>query len=141
MGASTSSFEERRQASGLPDPATRLRQFPEPERSESVVTRNLSVTISRSNGSRTVAVAGEIDVATAPELERVLNDLEHEVVTVDLSEVTFIDSCGLTVLFDAYTRIRHAGGQFAVHGTQPIVQRSIEVTRLDDMVRDDRTAV
>jgi anti-sigma B factor antagonist len=122
-------------------PLPGFRQFPELEEAKCVVTGNLSFNISRSNGSPTVAVAGEIDLATAPELERVLKDFEHEVVTVDLSEVTFIDSCGLTVLFDAYTRIRHAGGQFAVHGTQPIVQRSIEITRLDDMVRDDHTAV
>jgi anti-anti-sigma factor len=47
---------------------------------------------------RTVAVAGELDVATAPTL-RALLDAES-VRVVDLSGVTFIDVAGLRVLLE-----------------------------------------
>jgi anti-sigma B factor antagonist len=47
-----------------------------------------------------VTVAGELDVATAPELERALADAEGQV-TVDLSATTFADPAALRVLLAA----------------------------------------
>ena len=48
-----------------------------------------------SPGRVVVGVAGEIDVATAPELERALADAGAEKrVVLDLSECQFIDSSG-----------------------------------------------
>jgi anti-anti-sigma factor len=51
-----------------------------------------------------VTVAGELDIATAPDLRRQLaRDLADDavLVVVDLSALTFIDSCGLHALLDA----------------------------------------
>jgi anti-sigma B factor antagonist len=47
-----------------------------------------------------VTVAGELDVATAPELERALAEAEGPV-TVDLSATTFADPAALRVLLAA----------------------------------------
>lgn len=49
-----------------------------------------------------VTVTGEIDMATAPELREVIAaaDPRSGRLVVDLSEVTFIDSAGVAVLFD-----------------------------------------
>ena len=90
----------------------------------------LSFTISRSSGRTLVAVAGEIDLATAPELDAVLQDFGHHSVTVDLNDVTFIDSFGLATLMRAHDRIAHAGGRLCVRGRRPNVRRTFQVAGL-----------
>ena len=97
----------------------------------------LSFNVSRSNGSSVVAVAGEIDMATAPELAIVLDDFAQESVIVDLSAVTFIDSSGLATLADAHKRMGHAGGKLAIDRVQPNVRKLFEITRLTELFRSD----
>ena len=55
-------------------------------------------------GDRLLVVHGELDIATAPELVEMLHRLRHQghAVQVDLAEVTFMDSTGLTTLMDAH---------------------------------------
>jgi anti-sigma B factor antagonist len=60
-----------------------------------------------------LAVRGEIDICTAPDLRDGLRDAVHAatrgtVVMADLSAVRFIDSCGLTTLVEAeaYAAVR-----------------------------------
>lgn len=60
-----------------------------------------------------LAVRGEIDICTAPDLRNGLRDAVHAatrgtVVMADLSAVRFIDSCGLTTLVEAeaYAAVR-----------------------------------
>jgi anti-sigma B factor antagonist len=51
-----------------------------------------------------VAVRGEVDLATADEVQRVLDELRSEGwrdVVVDLREVEFLDSTGLSLLLTA----------------------------------------
>jgi anti-anti-sigma factor len=77
-----------------------------------------------------VTVAGELDVATAPELERALADAEGQV-TVDLSATTFADPAALRVLLAARAdgvqlRVRsRRDGQvarlFALTGTETLL--------------------
>lgn len=57
-----------------------------------------------------LAVRGEIDIKTAPDLESALSETVGDPVIVDLSEVTFIDSTGLRVLVMERTRIESGGG-------------------------------
>ena len=97
----------------------------------------LSFHVSRSNGSSVVAVAGEIDIATAQDLASVLNDFAQESVIVDLSAVTFIDSSGLAILVEARRRMSSAGGQLAIDRVQPNVLKVFEITRLTELIRSD----
>jgi anti-anti-sigma factor len=141
MGAiPPSSFEERR-LSGLPDPDPGFRHFPEPMQGVCTMIEGLSFTLSRANGSTVIAVAGEIDGATAPELDGALRHFERESVTVDLSGVTFIDSSGLGTLVEAHKRISVAGGRLTVIGSQPNVRKVFEISRLAGMLRVHETAV
>jgi anti-sigma B factor antagonist len=57
-----------------------------------------------------VRVAGEVDLASAPELSSRLDALpaNGNPVVVDLSEVSFIDSIGLGVLVSTWTRCRES---------------------------------
>jgi anti-anti-sigma factor len=123
------------------DPDPGLRHFPEPTQGVCTMTGTLSFTVSRTTGSTVIAVAGEIDGATAPELDTALQHFEQEFVTVDLSGVTFIDSSGLGTLVQAHQRISLAGGRLTVSGSRPNVQKTFEITHLADTFRADQTAI
>jgi anti-sigma B factor antagonist len=83
------------------------------------------------DGTRVVAVAGEVDLYTAPEFERPLesNGSAGGRIVVDLSECTFRDSTGLGILVQA---TRHGGSNpFLVVACGLEVLRAFEVTGLD----------
>ncbi|MET0602629.1 MAG: STAS domain-containing protein [Baekduia sp.] len=81
-----------------------------------------------------VAVEGEIHVSTAPEFSAMLNatvEGGRTSLVLDLTDVMFIDSTGLSVLLNALRQVTHAGGQMAVVCSNPTVLRLFEITRLD----------
>ncbi|WP_431898802.1 STAS domain-containing protein [Nonomuraea sp. bgisy101] len=62
----------------------------------------------------TVMCRGEVDIATAEQLERLLVDVlsrSRPDVVLDLREVTFLDAGGLTALIRADDRARRLGGR------------------------------
>ena len=81
-----------------------------------------------------VALTGELDVATSPSVEQRLMVLEagsppaH--VLLDLRELRFIDSTGLSLLINADSRARKAGRRVTiVSGTGPC-KRILDTTGL-----------
>jgi len=63
-----------------------------------------SVTAEEHDGRAVVRVAGEVDVATVGEVERVLREqLDQGPVVLDLAQLEFIDSTGIRLL-DALVR-------------------------------------
>src|SRR5437764_254298 len=69
-----------------------------------------------------VAVVGEVDAATASQLEERLLDLLRrplERLTVDLSATTFIDSCGLAALVAGLRGARERGVEFILASPTP----------------------
>lgn len=87
---------------------------------------------SRGNGVVVIA-AGEIDLATSPQLrEALLNPAAHAAnVVLDLREVTFIDSSGLGVIVGQHKRAQERDEQFAVAvGGAAAVQRILELSGL-----------
>jgi len=90
---------------------------------------------------------GEIDVATSPELHGLLGEVIGEapqLVIVDLTEVTFIDSTGLGVLVGAVRDVRAGGGDVRLVVTQPQIIKLLELTGLDEVfsvVSNTRDAV
>jgi anti-anti-sigma factor len=66
-----------------------------------------SISTSAHGNRMVVLVRGELDLATAPDLDEVVNeglDAGREVV-VDLRELVFMDSSGLRVLVRAHARV------------------------------------
>jgi anti-sigma B factor antagonist len=63
-----------------------------------------------------IRIDGELDVATAPALERALDAarVDGADVTVDLTGTTFLDSCGLNVLLAAARKARGRGHRLDV---------------------------
>lgn len=81
-----------------------------------------------------VAVAGDADLYSAPELrDRLTSLLDDGVryVAVDLSETTFVDSMTLGVLLGAVKRLRTSGGRLEVIVPRPDIRRIFEITMLD----------
>jgi anti-sigma B factor antagonist len=68
-------------------------------------------------GVHVIAVAGELDIATAPELCARLDNkraARRPRLLVDLTEVDFCDSTGLRALLGAASEVRANGGRFAI---------------------------
>ena len=84
-----------------------------------------------------VAVSGELDVHTAPELQAELDRLSRPAgaaVIVDLSDVAFIDSTGLGVLVSTLKHVREAGGTLDVVVVAPRVLKVFALTGLDVVI-------
>ncbi|MEZ0292305.1 MAG: STAS domain-containing protein [Solirubrobacteraceae bacterium] len=83
-----------------------------------------------------VAVGGEVDLFTAPEFkQRVMAPIAAgvDVVVVDLTETTFIDSSSLGALIGAHRRLKSRGGRLIVAcATEPIV-KTFRITGLDSV--------
>jgi anti-sigma B factor antagonist len=70
----------------------------------------------REGGSVTVAVAGEIDLSTADQLDAAIRQAEEtdtNRIVVDLSALSFVDSTGLSVLLEAIKRTRRDGNRLS----------------------------
>ena len=83
-----------------------------------------------------VAVAGEIDLFTAPELKAALGealDSGHTRIVVDLAETTFLDSTALGVLIGAVKRLRSRDGVLTIVNTDPNIAKTFEITGLDQI--------
>ena len=87
-------------------------------------------------GHHVIAVRGEIDLFTAPELKQALTEAieggEHRV-AIDLTDVSFLDSTALGVLIGAVKRLRSRGGALAIVNTEPSIAKTFEITGLDQI--------
>ena len=81
-----------------------------------------------------IAVAGEVDLFTAPEFkERVMAPIAADVgrVVVDLADATFIDSSSLGVLIGAHRRLKGRGGRLMIACDNQAILKTFRVTGLD----------
>ncbi|WP_193373720.1 MULTISPECIES: STAS domain-containing protein [Nocardiopsis] len=81
-----------------------------------------------------VAVSGEIDLYTAPQLHSELVDaLEDGArrLIIDMSRVEFCDSTGMNVLLSAMKRAREKEGDLELVAPKPAVMKILEVTGLN----------
>ena len=81
----------------------------------------------------TVEVSGEIDIASAPAMRSHLNDCLAEgytEITLDLTEMTFIDSSGLGVLVGVMNRLRREGGRLIIRDPPPVAVQVLGVSGL-----------
>src|SRR5581483_2391408 len=86
----------------------------------------------------TLAVRGEVDLLTAPELGAIVDlviDRDHRVVVLDLAELRFMDGSGLGVIAKGAERLRTTGGEFVLRSPSVLLARLLEITGLIDAVR------
>jgi anti-anti-sigma factor len=89
----------------------------------------------RSGGVFVVTVAGELDLANAPTLERLLDDVagrQPQSVLLEFHDVTFVDSSGLRVLVEFRNRFgaQEPPTDFLIDGMSPAVERLLEISGL-----------
>ena len=87
---------------------------------------DLSITNAEKAGKTLVTVVGEVDVSNAGELREAVDsalEVAPAAVSVDLAEVSYIDSTGIGVLVGAATRAQEAGVAFSVAHPQTNVKR------------------
>jgi anti-sigma B factor antagonist len=92
--------------------------------------------IDQAQGCVVVTAGGEIDLHTAPGFDdagQVAAQFSPRVV-IDLSDVTFLDSCGLQVLLRMLTRASTKGAQVALVGAPGIVYSVLAVTQIDGAI-------
>ena len=72
-----------------------------------------------------IRLRGEVDIATLPTLELALDIIVDRAAdaTIDLTELTFINVCGLRTLARAAIRLRMAGRCLRLSGTGTLTHR------------------
>jgi anti-anti-sigma factor len=85
-----------------------------------------SISISDRDGRAVVVIRGELDLATAPDLEAAIKSRldDGQDVVVDLRELEFMDSTGLRVLVAAHGRVEGTEQRFLI--VRPLPGASIE---------------
>ena len=96
----------------------------------------LSLDIEVGTAGTTVRVAGDIDVAAAPQLRECLAALDGNV-TVDLSKVPFLDSTAINVFLGEHKRRSAAGATLTITGASANALRVFEVTGVDRLLNID----
>jgi len=96
-------------------------------------TADFSVAVAFEGGEHVVMVAGEVDMATAPEFAAAVGTLggPGARLVFDLSSVTFMDSSGLNVIATTLLRLREQGGRACVRGPSALVRQTIKISGLD----------
>lgn len=93
-------------------------------------------------GIRAFTVRGELDMSTAPDLERLLEDTISDTdasVVLDLSGCEFIDSTGIALIVRAWQRVdRDAGGdgrgRLVLCCSNHQVRRLLEITGVESSI-------
>jgi anti-sigma B factor antagonist len=81
-----------------------------------------------------VAISGQVDLATAPELKDRMLDLVaagHDRLIADLSSTEFLDSTALGALVSVLKRLRLKGGEMRLVCTSPGILKVFDITGLD----------
>lgn len=95
---------------------------------------DFAIATERANGVPIIALTGEVDLYTAPNLKEELIRLIDEGarrVVVDFTDTSFIDSTTLGVLVSGLKRLRLQGGQLALVITDRSILKIFEITGLD----------
>lgn len=84
-----------------------------------------------------VRVAGDMDVATVPELDAAIQKRLADgylVLVLDLAGVTFLDSSGLGVLVSHHKTLRRQSGSLRIANASPRVLAVLSITGLDEVL-------
>jgi anti-sigma B factor antagonist len=97
----------------------------------------LGIETSARGGDVVLALAGDIDIHTAPQVRDRLAGLLAEgrtSIVVDLAEVTFLDSSALGALVSAHRDLAAVGGSLRLAAPQAHVLKVFRITRLAEVI-------
>lgn len=87
----------------------------------------------RESGIVVLAVSGEPDVVTGPQLDwhlATLTTAGHHHVILNAADLVFCDACGITVLLRGHTRAREQHGWLRLVAAHPRIRRVLMITAL-----------
>jgi anti-sigma B factor antagonist len=97
----------------------------------------LQILVSHRDAHAYVALTGELDGATAPFLVRTLvelNDTLEGDLVIDIKQLSFIDSTGLSVLVSQQKKLFSKGKKLVIYAPTPMARRLFQITGLDDVL-------
>jgi anti-anti-sigma factor len=97
------------------------------------VESHFRVNVHRDERATVLALSGELDLASGSTLEQELQNAirsDAETVILDLRELDFIDSTGLSIIVKASQHADEAGKRFGVVRGGPQVERLLDLTGL-----------
>ena len=100
-------------------------------------THRLSVRTDSRNGVAHISLDGEIDMSTAPVLERHLAPFESDgvgTIMLDLRDLAFTDSTGIHAFLAARNRVTVSGRRLVLVGATPVVRRVFDLTGNQDLL-------
>lgn len=91
------------------------------------------VSVSERNGVHVVALTGEVDLQTSPQVRNaLLGSLKRRTpVVVDMGGIDYIDSSGVASLVEGFQLARREGVSFSLAGVSPAAMRVLRLARLD----------
>ncbi len=86
----------------------------------------------------TVMIAGELDHCAAPQIRRMLDGLLQDPtlmhLTLDLENLTFMDSSGIGVLLGRLKTLKARGGKMSVKNMQPSIEKLFRLSGLHRVI-------
>ena len=86
----------------------------------------------------TVVIAGELDHCAAPQIRQMLDDLLQDPMllhlTLDLENLTFMDSSGIGVVLGRLRILQSRGGTMSVQNMQPQVEKLFRLSGMHRVI-------
>lgn len=100
------------------------------------------IRIDRDDDGPVVWLAGDLDLATTPQLDECLADVvrgRSGQIVVDLAELSFCDSTGLSAFVRWTRQCNDAGLQLVLRAPTQQLQRLLEITRFESLLHVEPT--
>ncbi len=88
----------------------------------------------REGGKVVISLQGQVDADTSPQLRDLLEEVASEgpqIVVVDLADVDFMDSSGLSALVTGFKGLSEEGAEFVLTRPRPQALKALKLTQLD----------
>ncbi|GAA2416237.1 hypothetical protein GCM10010191_28300 [Actinomadura vinacea] len=95
--------------------------------------RLLDVTARPQDGRTVVRLCGELDIANGDDLRERLAAARRsygDQLILDLADLRFMDSHGLSIIVDCYKEVSGNGGSLVLAAPRPMIRRTLEITGL-----------
>jgi len=88
-------------------------------------------------GATRITVKGRVDYNNAPvlkhKLEEAINN-EHFNIVLNMSQVAYLSSIGISAILSIYKHIEEVGGKFGIEQPSEVVRNVLGITALDKML-------
>lgn len=99
----------------------------------------MSIDIRSENGAAIAVLTGEIDHHTARELRSELDKfvitMQPDILIIDFSSITFMDSSGIGLIIGRYKLMKECGGRLEIKSPQPYIRRVLKLSGIERIVK------